>query len=1405
MSKTTITTSSSATAKPTITAPANGEWTNSVYTTILQWSHQENLESVTIEITRTSDGKKFNYTETSANSATTITQFAPSSKYGFPASGAFTWRVKAKSWARAEWSEYTSARAFGIDPETPSIIGIDIVVPHGNGAEEHSALEFESGSITGHGIFIGREDGKVTVLVRNTGTTPMTVWGTSPSSISVNSSDKARSWTQTTSFAFVVEPNGYVSSSTDDGRSLQFEIHQTNIDLYGAAIPTALPTAASDYEVAPQVYLGRTLTPPYAMAGNILKLIVNHSQERILSNSCVRADKTNNSFTDGYVGSYITFAGHSSAKVGDLVALGSSHRSTPDGKSILGFYRVSAKGTDSIKLDNFQYANSFSAEFAMPAVDTWTVEEDDYGRYIATATASGHNWGTMFETGTDLVQYPIESNSFSGRWLGLKDDINAIPWTYYPIYMSDGATITVVGNPQDDFVSGTVLDAVVTGDEVAIMPDMFIGELSNALVYVGVASSLSGIDSVSLKRKTQSISTAEDPLGNTIDITQRQALDGNFPEQDYSQLFFPLNYTSGGSSKYMEIGAVVRNNAGTLSASSWADAYYSSCRSSSFKTLLTDTTAPKAEFTANLNAKHLTTLRPNIDFIPSTDNVEIAQWDINESGAWIGDYTAPSMTWQRVKMDKSQSFTIATIETSEEYPGLLVSTLEEEPGHDIINSFAKFNGYSPVLEVQILDVLDNKRVLLGSDSELIKEDVEFTVDSYHSYPDIGYEDAGLITSIYVDDSSEENFQNYDSFSAIQGLANFSECVYSDSLSALPSAYDYPYGYRAFGYVYAAIEGQYKISWSLTGKADIYLNDIKVSSGDIKQLSSGWHKLRIEYVGQPGQALSWLKFGFKQSSGFASAEFDATSATAASNAVSLVSNTEIEAEQTFPGKVVYFATALFSAGSASASEGKISVTCDTTINRTHCKYVVLNGDFTPRRVFWDTMGVSSSTTLLVADNGITPLSGQAVALDYYLELESGSSTSMEFAAGYEGAVTSVEASGSYVIVYDENADWNVNQFAGANIAFDSDTKWGVVIENTANTATIEVKNRSGVDVAPVAEQSFVIGVPSGNTYELAIANGVPQVVPSSDNIVHRCASLTCSVRDWYGNQSTSTKYFSLLGANVSDSSNVNGGIIDYNLTNDQWNFTSMGTTVYDATFVNVVKGVYVSRPMPGPAGFRAWREAQWTATIPAGATLTVEVRTASDLASLESAQWNRDAYDNYSQPWETTEDNYTGGGTYDGTVSSAYAADISSFTYNGNLDDSRRKWIQYRLVFTSNSSGSSPSLSSFKLTYSSTQERVVLFKNVTLDKEIAGGFLSANTDIPTGCEIEWGISTDNSTDFETFQPIPVDEAFRVVAPATQYRLGARLISSDSSAPKIYDFSFMYDTGSTLHQPNVSLYS
>lgn len=185
--------------------------------------------------------------------------------------------------------------------------------------------------------------------------------------------------------------------------------------------------------------------------------------------------------------------------------------------------------------------------------------------------------------------------------------------------------------------------------------------------------------------------------------------------------------------------------------------------------------------------------------------------------------------------------------------------------------------------------------------------------------------------------------------------------------------------------------------------------------------------------------------------------------------------------------------------------------------------------------------------------------------------------------------------------------------------------------------------------------------------------------------------------------------------------------------------------YSANKVETERAEYYSEIFNGTTDLVSWETIYWDATVPDGTDLKVQVRSAATRDGVLASLWTK----------TFTKEEFEGG-------------DITSLS---------GQFLQFKVIMTTETRGKTPKL--YRVSVQSyTRSSVHFFStNFILPSKIIKGILTARTVTPVAAEIVFGIDTNDSVDFSTYQIVELDRLFTLgtTQVGNNLRIGIKLIS------------------------------
>lgn len=243
-----------------------------------------------------------------------------------------------------------------------------------------------------------------------------------------------------------------------------------------------------------------------------------------------------------------------------------------------------------------------------------------------------------------------------------------------------------------------------------------------------------------------------------------------------------------------------------------------------------------------------------------------------------------------------------------------------------------------------------------------------------------------------------------------------------------------------------------------------------------------------------------------------------------------------------------------------------------------------------------------------------------------------------------------------------------------------------------------------------------------------------------------------------------------------------------------------------------KGIYESEPFFA-ANLSRWDVIEFISQLPYNTEVELYVRTASSRENLLNAEWQGPfELDNPNEEYDYY-DRY--GYYYSPSYNDYYFMDYSYYledegvikTSSTDISYLSGQWIQFKLVLITQNRGWTPKVFSILIKYITTN--AAMFYTTIFDLEsianneraqtgnfdISRGILTWNGIVPSGGNIEFGISTKNLTSYDwgDYQIITPNKVFEVSEPGKQFRIAAVLTSTDQDVAIIDEWAILFECG------------
>ena len=237
------------------------------------------------------------------------------------------------------------------------------------------------------------------------------------------------------------------------------------------------------------------------------------------------------------------------------------------------------------------------------------------------------------------------------------------------------------------------------------------------------------------------------------------------------------------------------------------------------------------------------------------------------------------------------------------------------------------------------------------------------------------------------------------------------------------------------------------------------------------------------------------------------------------------------------------------------------------------------------------------------------------------------------------------------------------------------------------------------------------------------------------------------------------------------------------------------------------GIYESEPFYAST-LSSWDVLRYMIYLPEDTNFEVYARTADTKTDLENTAW----FGPGMEVNDETNDYY-----YDYEGYDTYPGQSKNITGEFDISTLKGKWIQFKIVLKTYTDNSTPLIYSLIIKYFSVNS--VYFFTTLFDiksfadaENVSGGgditikrgILSYNGSIPLGGDIQFGIASTNSNNWQDYQIIQPGKVFELDNKSNDFKIGILLISTDEDVALVHEFALMFDIGDNFLHANRSLY-
>jgi len=189
-------------------------------------------------------------------------------------------------------------------------------------------------------------------------------------------------------------------------------------------------------------------------------------------------------------------------------------------------------------------------------------------------------------------------------------------------------------------------------------------------------------------------------------------------------------------------------------------------------------------------------------------------------------------------------------------------------------------------------------------------------------------------------------------------------------------------------------------------------------------------------------------------------------------------------------------------------------------------------------------------------------------------------------------------------------------------------------------------------------------------------------------------------------------------------------------------------------------VYVSEVFNGTNNLISWDTVTYSGVIPTGTAITIQIRSSQVESAITDEEWS---------------DAVTSGQSINGTDG---------------------QYIQFRAILSSTVRGITPVLNNVTITSKSTFAVHYFTTNFTLSSNLKSGIITANTVVPTGTEIVFGVTSGTSTDWNDYQIVELNKVFYTDSDNSDQniKVGVKFLSTTLEVAELHEFGVMFTTES-----------
>jgi len=203
----------------------------------------------------------------------------------------------------------------------------------------------------------------------------------------------------------------------------------------------------------------------------------------------------------------------------------------------------------------------------------------------------------------------------------------------------------------------------------------------------------------------------------------------------------------------------------------------------------------------------------------------------------------------------------------------------------------------------------------------------------------------------------------------------------------------------------------------------------------------------------------------------------------------------------------------------------------------------------------------------------------------------------------------------------------------------------------------------------------------------------------------------------------------------------------------------------AIIVDRITATFLSSALLVKQDLGFWKQLIWTEQKPSDTDITICIRSANTIAQLREETWDNCFV------------------SRDSDVSSTITRNLDNISTNG-------KYIQFKVIMTTDSKNVTPVVVNLSITYS-TKLAVYFFTtkfSLRNNSDLKTGFLVADVTEPQNTEVQFGISSKNSGDWTDYDVVELDKFFSLNN-LENIKVGIKFTSYGDNIPEVAEFSVM----------------